>query len=256
MRKARQRLTLWRRQLVSLAWPARALITLAPVDAPGQLETDLWRQLDFMRSHAGCPICAGLYEDDVPVLSPDQPCPACLARPPAYDLARAALRYDAISRQLILPLKHGGRRDGLEIFAGWMEAAASGHLERGDLIVPVPLHLSRLASRGFNQSLWLAAALSRRTGHKLVRDMIVRTRPTPSQAGQNARGRRQNMRAAFAIRRPYEGRIKGARIVLIDDVYTTGATVEACARQLKAAGAGHVFVLTLARVVRPMDVTI
>ncbi len=129
-------------------------------------------------------------------------------------------------------------------------------LEDADLIVPVPLHYRRLTSRGFNQSAWLGAALSRRTGVPLSVDALVRRKPTPSQGGLTARERHRNVRGAFQLRPARTGQVEGASIVLVDDVYTTGATLSACTRALKKGKAGRVSILVLARVVRASDVTI
>jgi ComF family protein len=133
--------------------------------------------------------------------------------------------------------------------AGWMAAAGAGLIAEADLLVPVPLHYRRHVQRGFNQSVWLCAALRRRTGVRVGVDVLKRVKPTPSQGGLTAEGRRRNVQGAFRVRR--KGQVKGLRLVLVDDVFTTGATAEACARELKRAGAGCVDVLTLARVAGP-----
>lgn len=156
----------------------------------------------------------------------------------------------------MLDLKRSGRRDGLGTFAGWMAQAGRILLDEADVIVPVPLHYGRLAIRGFNQSAWLSGALSRRTGAPMVVDALKRTRRTPTQGGLSARARRRNVAGAFALRPNRAGHIQGKRVLLIDDVLTTGATLGACTHALRWAGARQVDVLVLARVVRETDVTI
>ncbi|MFN7055292.1 ComF family protein, partial [Hyphomonas sp.] len=183
-------------------------------------------------------------------------CAACTARPPRWDRARAALEYDDVSRIPVLDLKHAGRRDHLDLLAGWMRQAGEAVLADADLLVPVPLHYTRLVMRGYNQSAWLAQAVGRQAGLAVSVDALVRTRRTPSQAGLSARARRRNVTGAFAVRRSRAGRIRGAHVVLVDDVLTTGATLGACTRALKQAGARQISVLVLARVVRATDVTI
>lgn len=200
-----------------------------------------------------CARCGAPFEIDVDA---GQVCGACLADPPAYDRARAAIEYGDATRDFVLALKHQGRRDGLATFGGWMASAGAQLLSEADLLVPVPLHYRRLVVRGFNQSVWLAAAVSRQSGVPLGRDVLVRTRPTPSQAGLSADGRRRNVQGAFRVRPSRERRLKGRRVILLDDVLTTGATVEACARALKRSGAAEVDVLTLARVAGPRRVPI
>lgn len=138
----------------------------------------------------------------------------------------------------------------------WMARAGRPLLAEADLLVPVPLHYRRLASRGHNQSGWLAAAVSRASGVPARMDVLRRTRPTPSQAGLAARARRRNVEGAFGVRSSRSKLVDGRRIILVDDVLTTGATLTACTRALHKAGAASVDVLVLARVVRDEDVTI
>ncbi|PWE16804.1 ComF family protein [Marinicauda salina] len=178
-------------------------------------------------------------------------CGACAARPPRVSRARSALVYDAASRALALQLKHAGRTDGLAAFGRWMARAGGDLLADADALVPVPLHRRRLRARRFNQSLLLARAVSRVTGLPVDAHALARVKPTPSQGGRSAKARMRNVSGAFAARDP--GRVRGARLVLIDDVYTTGATLEACARALARGGAADVMAITLSRVVRPVD---
>ena len=124
------------------------------------------------------------------------------------------------------------------------------------MLVKVPLHYTRLVMRGFNQSGWLAQAIGAGTGRRVAVDALVRTRRTPSQAGLACRARRRNVSGAFKVRASRAAAIEGKRVQLVDDVLTTGATLSACTRALKRAGARHVDVLVLARVVRETDITI
>lgn len=238
--------------IAALIWPQRSLITGREVAGPGALEPEFWAKLRFLSD----PLCARCGTPFEIAVDPGQVCGACLARPPAYDRARAALEYGDVSRDLVLALKYQGRRDGLGLLARWMAGAGRDLLNDADLIVPVPLHYFRLVRRGFNQSVWLAAALSRSSGTRLAVDVLKRTRSTPIQGGLSADGRRRNVQGAFRVRRSREGLVKDQKILLVDDVLTTGATAEACSRALKRAGAGCVDVLTLARVASPRSVPI
>lgn len=235
-----------------LIWPQRSLISGKEVAGPGPLEPEAWSKLRFL-SGALCRRCGTPFEIAVDT---DQECGACLADPPAYDRARAALEYGDISRDLVLALKYQGRRDSLDLLASWMAAAGTDLLSDADLIVPVPLHYIRLVRRGFNQSAWLAAALSRRSGIPLGVDVLKRTKSTPIQGGLSAEGRRRNVQGAFKVRPGRMTKVKGQKILLVDDVLTTGATAEACSRALKQAKAECVEVLTLARVAGPRRVPI
>jgi ComF family protein len=239
-------------RLASLIFPQRSLVTNRELPGPGAIEPEHWSQLVFL-GPPQCQRCGLAFGFEA---EPRQLCAACLAHPPAYERARAALQYGDVSRGFVLALKRAGRRDGLALFAGWMHAAALDLAAEADLIVPVPLHYFRHVRRGFNQSVWLAAALSRRTNIRLCVDALVRRRATPSQAGLDPGARRRNVEGAFRARKSRKGRLKGARVLLVDDVFTTGATAEACAKALLRGGARCVDVVTLARVAGPRSVPI
>jgi ComF family protein len=183
---------------------------------------------------------------------PDAPlCGACAVEPPAFDRARAALRYDEGARSLILAFKHADRTDSAPAFGRWLARAGAELLAGADLIAPVPLHRWRLLKRGYNQAAILARALAREAGVALVPDLLQRRRATPSQQGLSGQARLANVTpAAFRPHPWHKARLDGRRVVLVDDVMTTGATVGACAQVLRRAGAAEVDVLTLARVVR------
>ncbi|MFN4226003.1 MAG: ComF family protein [Hyphomonas sp.] len=240
------------RSLADFIWPPRSLVSGARGIGRGPLSPEDFARLRFISG----PLCdrCGVPLD---YRTGDETwCPACLARPPRWGRARAALVYDEVSRRPVLDLKRSGRRDGLPAFAGWMRQVGGPLIDMADVIVPVPLHYTRLVTRGFNQSGWLAQALGRAAGKPVLVDALVRIRRTPSQAGLARRARRRNVSGAFRVRRGREGRIAGAHVLLVDDVLTTGATLSACTRALKRAGARQVDVLVLARVVRETDVTI
>src|SRR6185312_4307372 len=163
------------------------------------------------------------------------------------------MRYDEFSKGPILALKRADRHDVVPAFARWLERAGRDLISDADVIVPVPLHPLRLWVRRFNQSALLAHALARRV-HKPYEPLaLLRTRSTPSQGEMpSAKARRKNMRGAFRVDTRRAPAVKGRNVLLVDDVLTTGATVDACARALKRAGASQVAVLTLARVARPL----
>ena len=154
-------------------------------------------------------------------------------------------------RELIQSFKYRDRQEGLPLFARWLAKAGAALLADADLIVPVPLYPSRLWWRRFNQSAMLALAVGRLTGVPVDCSVLKRVRRTASQVGLTADQRRRNVAGAFRVGQSRAGRVKGKKLVVIDDVITTGATAEACARGLKRAGAARVDVLALARAVEP-----
>ncbi|MEM1150029.1 MAG: ComF family protein [Pseudomonadota bacterium] len=237
---------------IEALWPSRSLVSSRRDIGEGAVSPQEWAELTFLMGPV-CDQCGLPQEVD---LGPLAICAACIAKPPKWRSARAALAYDDASRRIVLDVKRTGRRDGLKTIAGWMLQAGRPLIERADLMVPVPLHYRRLASRGFNQSGWLAASVSRRAGLPVRIDILKRRKATPSQAGLSPKARHRNVAGAFSIRKGKERAIAGKSVLLVDDVLTTGATLTGCARTLLKAGASRVDVLTLARVVRVRDSSI
>ena len=220
-------------------------IVLPPQDPFKEEDTD-WQSVQFL-AEPSCTTCGFPFEYNV---GEKALCAGCLTRPPKYTQARSALIYDDASRPLILSFKHGGKTDNLARFAAQLRRVGHDMLETADYIVPVPLHKSRRLKRRYNQSVLLARALAKITTVPFDSDILRRVKPTPSQGGQSAAGRRRNVKGAFAVPIHRKERLKGSHIILIDDVMTTGATVEACASVLLRSGAKRVDVLCLARVIR------
>lgn len=173
---------------------------------------------------------------------------AATARPPAYDRARAAAHYSGEMRSLVHKLKYADRQDVRVLLGRWLCDTAQELLPGADVIVPVPLSRWRLLWRQFNQAAVLARELSRHTDIAMDPLLLTRARTTRSQVGLTRDQRRRNVAGAFAVTRGARRRLAGKNVLLVDDVVTTGATVEACARALKRAGAARVDVLALAMV--------
>lgn len=237
------------RAALDLLFPPLCMMCRKQVGEPGSLCADCWRNISFIEGPA-CLSCGLPFEFDV---GADTRCAACLAQPPAFDRAKSVMRYDEFSRGPILALKRADRHDVVPAFARWLERAGRDLIHDADMIVPVPLHPVRLWMRRFNQSALLAQALARRTRKRFEPLILSRTRQTPSQGEMaSAKARRRNVRGAFRVDSAQLNLVKGRNVLLVDDVLTTGATVDACARALKRAGAAKVSVLTLARVARPL----
>jgi ComF family protein len=219
------------------------------VAEPGTLCPECWGRMGFL-APPHCHACGRPFEFEA-VADPGSHvlCAPCLAKPPPWGRARAVLRYDDASKPLILRLKHADRLEGAPAFARWLARAGGELLAEAELIVPVPLHRWRLLARRYNQAAVLATALGRLAGVAVVPDALVRVRRTASQGHMDREQRRRNVRGAFALHHRHRGWVEGRRVLLLDDVLTTGATVGECTRVLLAGGAVAVDVLTLGRVV-------
>jgi ComF family protein len=178
-------------------------------------------------------------------------CVACGVGGSSIARLRAPLRYDAASRELALRFKHADRLHAAPSLAGWMAAAGAELLASADLVAPVPLHWTRLLWRRHNQAALLARLLARRAGRVCVPDLLVRRRRTPPQGELGPEARRRNVAGAFAVPRRHRARLAGRRVLLVDDVLTTGATLQACAGSLQRHGVAAVDALVLLRVTRP-----
>ncbi len=172
-----------------------------------------------------------------------------IADPPAYDRARAAVRYEEVARTLVHALKYGDRLDLAPIMGRWMAHAGRHLLADADALVPVPLHWRRLWARRFNQSALLAEIIAAASDRSVVHGALKRVKATPQQVGLGRSERAQNVQGAFGVAADGKAQVIGRRLVLVDDVLTSGATVDACARALLRAGAEAVDVLVFARVV-------
>ncbi len=221
-----------------------------PRPMAGGFSAETWSRIRFLDGPV-CDGCGAPFEYD-----PGARCAACLARPRAFDAARAACLYDETSREPILQLKHADRLDLAPLFARWLSRSARELIEEADAIAPVPLHPLRLLRRRYNQAAEIARPLAALTGTPYLPDALVRRRATATQGGKSGSGRRRNVAGAFETPAARRRQVEGLRILLIDDVLTTGATAEGCARALKAAGAVRVDLAVVARVQTAAGLTI
>lgn len=236
------------RHMVDFALPPRCAGCGAVTDAPHRFCLDCWQSLTFL----GDPCCArcGLpfeYESGVKA-----ECGACLADPPAFDSVRAAVAYGEVARKVALRLKYSGRPGVAETLGHFMQRHVAGR-EREAILTPVPLHRWRIWTRGYNQSALVAAALARRTGLAVELDLVRRIKATPPLKGMGRKERALTVRGAFALTERAKAAVQGRSIILVDDVYTSGATAGACAKLLKRSGAAEVHVVCWARVVAGKD---
>ncbi len=233
------------RALVHTVLPPTCLACRKPAGATGGLCAKCWQGAGFIEQ----PYCERLgtpfaFDSGQALISP-----AAFADPPVFDRARAAMRFGDVARDLVHLLKYGDRLDLVKPFGNWMTRAGAELFHEADALVPVPLHWTRLFQRRFNQSAELARAIARQSKVPVMDTALTRVRATPPQVGLARDERAKNVHGAFSIDPAAKAKLRNKRIVLVDDVLTTGATVNACARVLRRAGAARVDVLTLARVV-------
>jgi ComF family protein len=232
------------RRSIALALPPRCPACGQVSEADHRFCAACWAGLRFL-GPPWCAACALPFDHD---RGEGAWCAACLDTPPAHAGARAAVAYGPVPRDVALKLKYGGRLAAAETMARLMLRLMPDDAE---LLVPVPLHPRRLWSRGYNQAVLIAGTLSRIGGVPVSVDSLVRTRATPPLRGLGRRARAKTLAGAFAVPTHAKPGLKGRSIVLVDDVYTSGATAEACTRRLLGAGARQVTVLCWARVLDP-----
>lgn len=229
--------------LVDLVFPPRCPLCGAGIAAQTGLCANCWATLEIPGEPA-CGSCARPFGDGVVGGSI---CAACLADPPKHDGIAAATLYNDASRKLVLSLKHGGRISLAPMMAGLITAKLS-FLDCDWIVTPVPLHRWRIWRRGYNQSAELARAICKTSNARLIVDMLERRKATPSLGGLGKKARRRVLSGAIAVNPRRLTSVHGARIVLVDDVLTSGATSDACVRSLKRAGAEKVVVACFSRV--------
>jgi ComF family protein len=237
---------LWRR-VVDVVTPPLCLSCQTPVTEGASLCLTCWQALQFIDD----PVCDVLgipfaYDEGENAVSPQ-----AIAAPPSWDKARAAVAFDDASKHIVHLLKYLDTQEAGLAMARMMAGAGRQLLADADVIVPVPLHRKRLWQRRFNQAALLAQKLSEHAGKPWSPDILLRVVDTESQVGLTADERHKNVRRAFDVPLEQQAHIEGKRVLLVDDVRTTGATASACAEALKKAGAAHVSVLSFALVLEP-----
>ncbi len=235
---------------LDLLYPPACLCCRRAMAEHGGLCPECWREIRFIErpycERLGTPFASELAAGEggrlVSVEAQDNP--------PVFARLRAVAQFDdGPARRLAHRLKYGDRDELAKPMGLWMARAGAELLEEADLLIPVPLHPRRLARRRFNQSVALAQEISRISAVPMVPDLLLRIKPTPPQVGLNRRLRAMNMQGAFAVDPGRKAEISGLRLVLADDVATSGATLNAAARALLRAGARHVDALVFARTV-------
>ena len=233
------------RPAVDLIYPPRCPICGAAIAEQNGLCSDCWSDL-VIPGKPACKTCQRPFGAGVIVQDGAQ-CAPCMAKPPRHDGIAAGTLYNDASRRLILSFKHG-KRIALADMLSKLMVARLPELEGEWLFIPVPLHRTRLWTRGFNQSALLARNISKMTEQPLLVDGLIRTKRTKALGGLGKRARERMLQGSMVVSRSRKAAISGANIVLVDDVFTSGATSDACVRALKQGGANKVLICCFARV--------
>ncbi len=237
------------RPFVDYALPPRCPACGEIVDATGTFCAGCWQSIEFI-GDPQCVTCG--MELPAHAVGDEVLCGACLAEPPPYERARAVMRYGEVGRTIAHRLKYGRRVSLARVMAAQMRRLLATDVADA-LLVPVPLHRWRIWSRGFNQAALIAGQLARMTGIPLETGLLRRTVNTPPLHSLGPRARRQTVKGAFALAPQARERLKGKTVILIDDIWTTGATASACARMLRGGGAARVEILCWTRAGEPGD---
>jgi ComF family protein len=231
---------------VNVLLPPHCMACEMPVAASGTLCAQCWGKLRLIER----PFCERLGTPFAYDLGEGALSAEAIADPPPFERLRAVAAYDDMARKLVHGLKYGDRQDLARWMARWMVRAGGDVVSGAGVIVPVPLHRRRLWTRRFNQSAMLALVIAGATERPFAPTALRRIRPTRQQVGLSARERAENVRGAFRVAESERIAIAGRRVLLVDDVYTTGATMKAATRALMRAGAEAVDAVVFARVVR------
>lgn len=233
---------------ISVVYPTQCLTCGTPVEGMNGLCGACWRDTGFIGGTlcdaCGVPLPGESVHDDAPL------CNGCMEDPRPWVQGRSAITYSDAGRRLVLALKHGDRQEIAPPAGRWMAAAVRDLVQSATLVVPVPLHWTRMLKRRYNQSALLARSISAELSLVWSPDALQRVQRTPSLDGKSRVERHQIVQDAVRVNPKRRVQMAGRQVLLVDDVMTTGATLAACARACHAAGASQVRVVTLARVIK------
>lgn len=239
-----------RSQLTDWLYPAQCGLCRELIDEPAHLCAACWSNLSFISSPF-CQRCGYPFDFD---LGETAQCGACEANSPQFHHHRSALHFDAHSKRLIHDLKYYDNSLMLDRYGQWLHQIGQDWIEKeGAILIPIPLHWRRLWQRKYNQAALLAQAVAKRAHCPVLLDGLQRLHYRPPQAGLSRAQRLTNLRGNFRVHPKHLADLQGKHVILIDDVMTTGATLNACARALKKAKVSRVYALTLARTVLEGD---
>ena len=235
------------KKLLDFILPPQCINCHTPVFQQGGLCAGCWEKIAFI-SKPFCLFCGFPFNIQI---ENENICGPCARKTPLFTRARAAIYYNEASKPMILRFKHSDALHIAPLFAEWLYQAGDELFQQAEYLAPIPLHWSRLVYRGYNQAALLSRKLSKKAKIPHLPDLLERTHRTPPQGDLTAKEREKNVSNVFKLNKKYNQLIRDKHILLIDDVFTSGATVRACTKILKKSGAKQVDILTLARVIKP-----
>ncbi len=234
---------------IDIILPPKCVLTGQRVDKIGTISHGYWQNISFI-DEPYCDICSVPFDFHLDLTGDPTICGNCLSTPPTFDKLRTAIIYDENSKSMVLAFKYADKLVLKNIFSNWIIRAGNDLLNDSDIIAPVPLHRKRLWQRRYNQSAILAKEVAKNfTNLKYCPQLLKRIKTTPPQRGLSKQERINNVKNTIKVKEKYLNDISGKNICIVDDVYTSGATINECAKILKKAGAKNIYALTLARVV-------
>lgn len=232
-------------KILDIIFPPCCISCGENVNESGTICHKCWGEINFI-SDPQCNICGFPFDFEI---SNNPICAACAKEKPHFSKARAVFLYDDSSKKMVTSFKYTDRIENRKAYAKWMARIGENLIADADFLIPVPIHLRKLISRKYNQAGLLAQEISKISGKKTVTNALIRKKHTIKQASLNRRIRFQNISGAFNVNDKFSTILEGKRILLIDDVITTGATADECAKILKKARVANVDVLTLAKTI-------
>ena len=234
---------------MEIFFPNHCLFCDKVIDKEALFCSICWPKLQFI-TDPKCKICAYPFEVELKGKAANLPCAQCLKKKPSFDKVITIFRYNKIFRKIIADLKYRDATFIAKKFSKLLKEKIAPELDDIDFVTVVPLHINKLKKRKFNQVILLAKnSLTKNHKIKIYNDILFRAKDTPSQVDLTSKQRKENIKRAFILNKKYKDFIKDKKILLVDDVMTTGATIESCAKVLKKTGAKKVVILTLAKTV-------
>lgn len=235
------------KSIIDFIFPPQCYVCKKILEGEDGLCFECLSKINFI-SKPMCEVCGFPFEFKLSNKNNHLICPRCIKQPPRFARCVSAVRYDEVSKKIILPFKHGDKTNFAKFMAKVMCLTGKNLINDADVIIPIPIHFTRMLKRKYNQASLLSKLIGKQMKKEVLYSTLLRKIATKSQGHLSTKERKSNVSGAFCVK--YPEKIKGKKVLLIDDVFTSGATVNECTKVLKKNGAKQVYVLTFARVIK------